>query len=67
MPLSSQNFTYAFVPLDFMQRLFGLYGLDLPVLLGDLPNENDTLPSNLNISTISYMSELLLTLRILSA
>ena len=55
--MSSQNFTYAFVPLDFMQGLFGVYGLDLPELLGNLPDENDTLPSSLNISTISYLSE----------
>jgi len=61
VPSSSRNFTYAFVPLDFMQGLFGTYGLDLPVLLGDLLDENDTLPSNLNLSTISYISKLLST------
>jgi len=44
-----------------MQGLFGVYGLDLPELLGDLPDENDTLPSNLNLSTISYVGGLLST------
>ena len=61
IPLSNQSFTYAFVPRDFLRGLFGACGLDLPTRfttpgLG-LPNQNDTIPSNINISTISYFGE----------
>ena len=63
IPLSSQNFTYVVVPQDFLQGLFGAYAMDLPTRftkpdLNDL-DANDTILSNINRSTISYLGEFL--------
>jgi len=61
MPLSSQNYTYVFIPQDFLQGLYGV--VDLPSLLTepDFHNvdANDTIPSNIDPSTISYVCEFL--------
>ena len=63
MPLSNQNFTYIFLPQDLLRGLFGVYGIDLPAQftepkLGDL-DPDDTIPSNIDTSTISYLGEFL--------
>jgi len=55
------RYTYTFIPQDFLQGLFGVYGMDLPTEFTK-PNlsglaANDTIPSNINPSTISYISE----------
>jgi len=63
--LESPNtgYTYAFIPRDFLQRLFGVYGMDLPTEFAkpDLSvlDANDTIPSNINLSTISSIGEFL--------
>ena len=63
MPMSGQNFTYAFIPRDLLRDLFGVYGMDLPARFTepDLTSldPNDTIPPNINRSTISYLGETL--------
>jgi len=63
IPLSSQNYTYAFIPQDFLRGLFGVYGLGLPTQFTkpDLTflHANDTIPSNIDPSTISSLGEFL--------
>ena len=58
IPLSSRNYTDVFVPRDFLQGLFGVYGLDLPTqfMEADLA-EDGTVPSNIGPSAISYLGE----------
>jgi len=59
IPLSSRNFTYAFIPLNFLRGLLGKYGMCLhphfatPDLTA--PDPNDAIPSNIDPSTISYI------------
>jgi len=63
IPVSNRSTrTYAFVPQDLLRRLFGVYGMDLPVELAKpdfAPHlyANDTFPSNLNHSTFSFYSQ----------
>lgn len=61
IPLSNQSFTYAFLPQDFLRGLFGTYGIGLPTQLAwpDLQSlhANDTIPSNIDPSTISILGE----------
>ena len=64
VPLSSRNPTYVFVPRDFLRGLFGVYGMDLPHRFAEedftgLGVDNDTIPSNVDPSTISYVGEFL--------
>jgi len=64
IPLSSGGYTYAFLPQDFLRGLYGFYGMDLPTELTkpdltSLSYQNDTIPSNIDPSTISYVSECL--------
>jgi hypothetical protein len=55
MPLSSQNFTYVFIPRDFLRGLFGVYGMDVPPsFLEDNLDASDPIPSGVDPSTISY-------------
>ena len=60
VPYSSAGYTYIFVPRDFLRGLFGAYGMDLPTQFTE-PNlalkDNDTIPSNIDPSTISYVGE----------
>ena len=52
---------YTFVPQDFLRGLFGASGLDLPT--GFAKEElygNDSIPSDIDPSTISYLGEFLL-------
>ena len=63
VPFSKTEYTYAFIPREFLQGLFGMHGVDLPTKftkpdLSDL-HKNDTIPSNINSSTISYVGEFL--------
>ena len=58
---SKPGYTYAFIPRVFLQGLFGVYGMDLPAKftkpdLSTLP-ANDTIPSNRDSSTISYIGK----------
>ena len=61
--MSNQHYTYVFVPQDVLRDLFGVYGMDLPTQLAkpDLSqlDANDTIPSNVDPSRISYVGELL--------
>ena len=63
MPLSSQNFTYAFVPRDFIRGLFAVYDMDLPTQFTESPlymvDANDTVPPNIDPSTTSVIGEFL--------
>jgi len=62
--LSNQNNTYIFIPRDFLQ---GFAGVNNTVQLPSLPTEpiyidpRDTIPSNIDTSTISYVGEFLST------
>jgi len=66
IPLSSNGYTYVFVPRDFLQGLFGMYSQDLPTTFTDpgfgALGPGDTIPSNINLSTISFLGGFLLTL-----
>ena len=59
IPISNRNFTYAFIPRDFLRGLFGVLNMDLPTRfmkpdVDDL-DVNDTIPSDIDPSTISYL------------
>ncbi|KAF9645600.1 hypothetical protein BDM02DRAFT_490337 [Thelephora ganbajun] len=59
IPFSNQSFTYAFLPQDLLRDLFASYGASLPTEL-TIPNlklldANDTIPSNIDPSKISYL------------
>ena len=56
--LPNRTYTYAVLPRDFLQGLFKVYGMDLPTRLTE-PNIDDTIPSNIDPSTISYIGEFL--------
>ena len=55
--------TYAFIPRDFLQGLFGVYGMDLPTEFTkpdlSILLDNDTIPSTIDPSTISSIGEFL--------
>ena len=65
VPLSPNGgLTYVFIPRDFFRGLFGVYGMDLPTQFtkpADLSilQANDTVPSGIDPSTISYIGEFL--------
>jgi len=63
IPFSNQSYTYAFIPQDFLRRLFGVFGMDLPAKLTkpDLSglDVNYTTPSNIDPSKISVLGEFL--------
>jgi len=64
VPLSANGgLTYIFMPRDFLRGLFGVYGMDLPTEFTNpdlnVLQANDTIPSNINSSTISYIGEFL--------
>ena len=56
-----QNFTYTFLPQDLLRGLFGEFHMDLPTKFATpdlrLLDPNDTIPSNMDPSTISYLSK----------
>ena len=64
IPRSPSNFTYAFLPQNFLRGLFAGYGMDLPASLtkSDLTllDPNDTIPSVIDSSKMSYLSEFLI-------
>jgi len=53
----NKGWTYVLVPRDFLQRLFGVFGMDLPTefMKPDFSKIifNDTIPTNIDLSTIS--------------
>jgi len=63
--LANRGYTYVFIPRDFLRDLFGTYGMDLPAELMKpviSPSQfpaNETIPSNIDLSTISSIGELL--------
>ena len=60
---------YTFLPQDLLRDLFAGYGMDLPASLMKpdlrLLDANDTIPSNIDSSKISYLSEFLIPFHIL--
>ena len=61
IPLSNQSFTYVFIPRDFLRGLFGTYGMDLPKGFASSPffmiDANDSVPPNIDPSTIAWIGE----------
>jgi len=61
---SSTNKTFVFVPRDFIQGMFGVYGIDPQDIFNTIPAEyqiqNNVVPSNIDPSTLSFLCKLLL-------
>jgi len=55
--------TYVFVPQDFLQGLFAVFGMDLPTQFTNFNFSGqvikDTIPSNIDPSKIAYLCEFL--------
>ena len=63
VPVPTRDVINVFIPRDFLRGLFGVYSMDLPPQFTkpDLSglDANDTIPSNINSSAISYIGEFL--------
>lgn len=59
IPQSNLNFTYAFLPQDFLRGLFASHGADLPPSLTKpdlrLLDKNDTIPASIDPLNVSYL------------
>jgi len=57
------GYAYAFIPRDFLQGLLGVFGMDLPTEFTkpdfSVVDKADAIPSSINSSAISYISEFL--------